>query len=84
LARIRSGEVIHNGNRETFRGSILNLDGIPWWVVRSHLRRRREWTQCLAEPGNAHLVVHRFHHPADAAACLDAVRSMVAAGREFS
>jgi adenylate kinase family enzyme len=60
-ARIRSGEELWNGNRETFRNAYLSRDSLYLWVFRSHWKRRREWPRVLAQPEYRHLLVHRFH-----------------------
>lgn len=72
LRRIRSGEEIWpgTGNRETYRNQFLSRDTLFWWAVKTHHRRRRDFPLILARPENAHLSVHRFRRPAEAAAWL--------------
>ena len=43
--RVRTGEELFGGNRETFALGFLRHDSIPWWVVRTHRRRSREYRQ---------------------------------------
>ncbi len=54
--RVATGEEMFSGNRETFRAGFLSRDAIPWWVVRTFRRRRREYAELLtkdARPGFA-------------------------------
>jgi len=71
--RIRSGEELWNGNRETFRNAYLSLDSLYLWAVRSHWKRRRTWPKVLTQPEYGHLTVHRFRLPAEAEQWLAAV-----------
>jgi adenylate kinase family enzyme len=64
VGRLRSGEILYAQNVETFRGSFLQRDGIPWWVVRTHCRRRREYGVLFADPRYAHLEVFEMKSPA--------------------
>ncbi len=64
--RIRSGEELWNGNRETFRGAYLSRESLYLWALRSHWKRRRTWPGVLAQPEYRHLVVHRFRTPGEA------------------
>jgi adenylate kinase family enzyme len=68
--RVATGELIHNGNRETFRGAFLSWDGIPLWVLRTHHRRRRELPALFARPEYAHLHKITFIEPREAQAFL--------------
>ena len=72
LRRIRSGEEIWpgTGNRETYRNQFLSRDTLFWWALKTHRRRRREFPELLARPEYAHLAVHRFRRPNEAAAWL--------------
>ena len=60
VRRLISGEILYGDNRESFRASFLHPDGIPWWVIRTHRRRRREYPAKLAELHHGHLVVFRL------------------------
>ena len=72
LRRIRSGEELWpgTGNRETFRNQFLSRETLFWWALKTHARRRRELPMVLARPENAHLTVHHFRRPDEAAAWL--------------
>jgi adenylate kinase family enzyme len=43
LRRARTGEELWNGNRETWRGTLLSRDSILLWFFRTHWKNRREW-----------------------------------------
>ena len=47
--RIRSDELLWNGNRESLRGAIWGWDSLFPWALRSHIRHRREWPQRLRD-----------------------------------
>ena len=77
LTRIRSGEEIWpgTGNRETVRNSFFSTDSLYVWALRTYRRRNRLLPELLARPEYAHLKVHRFTRPADAARWLEAQRA---------
>jgi hypothetical protein len=81
IRRIRSREELWpgTGNRETVRNQFLSRETLFWWAVKTHYRRRRELPLVLARPEYAHLLVHRFRSPEEAAAWLD--RQPATAGR---
>jgi hypothetical protein len=41
IGRIRTGEELWNGNRESWRGGFLGWESMFVWTIRSHLRNRR-------------------------------------------
>jgi adenylate kinase family enzyme len=43
MHRIRHGVELWNGNRETWRGAFLAHDALFTWMIRSHVRHRRQW-----------------------------------------
>jgi adenylate kinase family enzyme len=43
LGRIRNETELWSGNRETWRGAFLSRDSLFIWMVKVHLRHRREW-----------------------------------------
>ena len=57
MQRIRSGGTTHGGNRETILRTLLSPNGIPWWVIRSHHRRRREYRQLFDSGAYPNLTV---------------------------
>jgi len=83
LRRIRSGEELWDlpGNRETFRNQFLSRDSLFLWALKTHHRRRRALPLVYGRPENAHLVVHRFRRPREAAAWLSLVHRPATADR---
>lgn len=65
LRRIRSREEIYGGNRESLR-SILDPEWIPWWVVRTFWKRRREYPVLFGRVEYRHLRIIEFKRPAQA------------------
>jgi len=59
--RVITQEELFAGNREAF--SVTDPDWIPWWVVRTYWRRRREYSQLLRQQEYDHLVVFEFSRP---------------------
>ena len=72
VRRIRTGDELWpgTGNRETFRNQFLGTDSLFWFALKTYRRRRRELPLVLARPENAHLTVHHFRRPDEAAAWL--------------
>ena len=73
LRRVVTGERLYAGNRETIGSALFDPEGIPWWVVRTHRKRRREFPELLGRPEYSHATVIQFHTPAAAEAYLRAV-----------
>jgi hypothetical protein len=75
-ARIRDGAELWpgTGNRETIRNQVFSRDPLVWFAIRTHRGRRRRIAEMLARPEYAHLAVHRFREPRDAARWLEAQR----------
>jgi len=63
--RIITQEPLFAGNREALRG-IADPEWIPWWVLRTFWKRRREYPALLRLPEFAHLQVLEFTHPKQA------------------
>jgi hypothetical protein len=68
--RVVTGERLHAGNRETLRGALLDPTGIPWWVLRTYWKRRREFPALFRRPEYAHAGVIRLRTPAETEAFL--------------
>ena len=47
--RIRRGEELWNGNRETFRSAFWGRESLVFFALRSHVRRRRDYPAALAD-----------------------------------
>ena len=62
--RIITQELLFAGNRESL--AITDPEWIPWWVLRSFWRRRREYPLLFRQPEFAHLQVLEFTRPAQA------------------
>lgn len=43
MVRIRSGLELWGGNRESWRGAFLSRDSLFWWMLKTHVRHRRQW-----------------------------------------
>jgi hypothetical protein len=71
---------LYNTNRESLLRGLLHPDGTFWWVVRSHLRRRRGVRAALGSAHFAHLEVFEIGDPADAAALLGEGESFTRSG----
>ena len=71
VRRLLSQQPLYGGNRESFRGAFLTADGIPWWVIRTHRKRRREYAILLSQPEYRHLKVFELKSHAEAKALLE-------------
>jgi thymidylate kinase len=56
IRRIRTGEELWNGNRESWRGGFLGWESMFVWTISSHLRRGRELPPRLARHPHLRLV----------------------------
>ena len=79
--RICSKEPLFAGNTETL--AVLERDWIPWWVLRTFWKRRREYPALLERPEYAHLQVSRMRRPADAERFLGACRAQASPGSSW-
>jgi adenylate kinase family enzyme len=61
--RIKNDVELWNGNRETWRDQLASRDSIFPWVVRAHVRHRREWPKRF--DGDPRLVRLRSQEEAD-------------------
>jgi adenylate kinase family enzyme len=48
LDRIRTGDELWGGNRETWRGAFLSRDSLFLWALKTHRGRRRRYEERLA------------------------------------
>jgi adenylate kinase family enzyme len=64
LGRIRRGEELWNGNRESWRGAFWGWESLFVYAVRKHVAQRRDLPQLLRRPELAHLDVVRLRTPA--------------------
>ena len=65
LRRTWTREELWAGNRESWVHA-FDSEWIPWWVLRTYRRRRREWPALLASPEHRHLRVLRLRRPDEA------------------
>lgn len=63
LQRCVRQEELWKGNRETFRGDFLSRKSIILWVVKTHLRRRREYAALLNGREYPQLAAVRLRSP---------------------
>lgn len=70
--RIVTREELFGGNRESLRNA-LDPEWIPWWVLRTWRRRRREVPRRLGEPAFAHLQVVRLRRPREVRRLVEAL-----------
>ena len=73
--RIVTRERLYAGNRETVGNALFAADGIPWWVIQTHGKRRRQFPELLERPEYGHAAVIRLVEPAAAEAFLAAVNA---------
>jgi adenylate kinase family enzyme len=66
LKRIATREELFSGNRETLKLALLDRDGIPYWVIRTHHRRRREYADLIAEGRYPQLEILKVRSSKDA------------------
>jgi adenylate kinase family enzyme len=70
--RIRSGEELWGGNRESWRDVFIGREALFWWLTTQHRRKRRDYAARFAAPEARHLLVLRFTTSAAAEAWLEA------------
>lgn len=57
VRRIVFREVLFAGNTETFRSAFLNMDGIPYWVLRTYWKIRKSYPRLFKENRFSHLQI---------------------------
>lgn len=72
--RIRTGEELWGGNRESWREVFVGREALIWWLITQHRRKRRDNAARFAAPEARHLRVFRFRSSAAAKAWLNRVR----------
>jgi len=73
VGRIRRGEELWNGNRESWRGAIWGWESLFVWAVRKHVSQGRRLRELLSQPELAHLDVVRLRTPAAVESWLDTI-----------
>src|SRR5919198_4318977 len=56
IRRIRTGEELWSGNRESWRGGFFGWESMFVWTIRSHLRHRQTRAERLARPPHLRVV----------------------------
>jgi adenylate kinase family enzyme len=67
INRIARRVELWNGNRETFASQFLSRDSLYLWALKSHRKKRRDYSHLFAEPAYAHLTTIRLRSPRAAA-----------------
>ena len=62
--RIRTGEELWNGNRESWRGAFWGRESLFVWAIRKHVSQRLAIPELLGRPELQHLRVVRLRTPA--------------------
>ncbi len=75
LGRIRSGEVLWSGNRETMRNAFFSRESLFLYAIRWHGERRKRFPRMLASPEAVHLEKHHFRSASEAERWLRSVGS---------
>jgi adenylate kinase family enzyme len=64
--RVATGERLWSDNRETVSNVLFARDGMLWWVIRTHGKRRREMPVLMRQPEHAHIDFVELASPAEA------------------
>jgi adenylate kinase family enzyme len=81
MRRVFTGERLYSGNRETIGNAFFDTEGIPWWVVRTHRKRRREFPELFRRPEYRHARVIQLHTPTAAEAFIAEASARTAHGQ---
>ena len=76
IRRVTRRERLFAGNVESFRSAFLDRDGIPWWVIRTHGRRQRNYRKLLSADEHRHLQVVEFRQPREPEAFLRSLAAL--------
>ena len=68
--RIIMKERLYAGNHETVRNALFDASGIPWWVIRTHGKRRHDFPELFRRPEYGHAAVIQLNKPRAAEAFL--------------
>ncbi len=72
--RLVSGEALYSGNREAL-SQVFDPDWIPWWVIRTFRRRRREYRSMFESDAFPHLNLVELKSPKEADRLLARLRA---------
>lgn len=73
--RVVSQEELFSGNRESFRNGFLRKDSIPWWVLRTHRMRGRQYREIFATGEGAGVRLIELRRPREACELLKSMDS---------
>jgi adenylate kinase family enzyme len=73
LRRVITGEELWNENRERLRAALFSRESLIYYALRTHHRRRREYSIQLSMPEYAHLKVVHLRSPRAAREWLEAM-----------
>lgn len=74
-------EELWHGNRERLSSLFFSRDSLFLWILRTHGRRKRQFTEAFASPELAGKNLLRFRSPAETARWLEGVRSQLSNDR---
>jgi adenylate kinase family enzyme len=66
ITRILSKEALFSGNVETFKQAFLSKDSIILWVVKTHHKKRKKYTDALSSELVNHAKIEIFENPKQA------------------
>lgn len=75
ISRVAQRTELWNGNRETFYSAFLSRDSLYLWALKSHRKKRRDYSRLFAEPPYAHLTTIHLRSPRAAARWLASISS---------
>lgn len=74
IKRIITGEVLWNGNRESFRDQFLSKESLFLWAFKTYFIYRKEYLELIEKKENSHLQVFRFKTPRQAERWLSSLK----------
>ena len=80
VRRVVTGERSFYGNRETIGNQVFDTEGVLWWVLRTHGKRRREFPELFRRPEYVHASVVQLPTPAAAEVFLAEASARAEAG----
>ncbi len=69
ITRFISGKELWNGNKERW-DSLIGPDSMPWWVIKTYWKRKKEFPELFAQPEYSHLSVVQLRTTAEVDAWL--------------
>jgi adenylate kinase family enzyme len=72
--RVLRQETLYAGNRESLLRTLVDPSAVPWWIIRSYRRRRREYRRFFEAGAMPHLELFEVRVPSEGEALLGARR----------